>query len=111
MTTPPVSGSQLPGDMHTAWGKKPASDSYYKEIARGPVFDAGLYYYFNYWSGLGIRYSEFSSSGSGNTITGQFVLSNIKIRYIGPVYQSRMISHSGRFHFLSGLSIRYVSLA
>ncbi|MCF3109310.1 hypothetical protein LL912_11010 [Niabella sp. CC-SYL272] len=90
-------------------GKKPLANDYYKDIARGPVFDVGLYYFFNHQSGTGIKYSEFSSFGSGNIITGQFVRSNVKIRYIGPVYQSRLISQSGRFHFLSAVSLGYMS--
>ncbi|SDE18169.1 hypothetical protein [Niabella drilacis] len=90
-------------------GKKPASSDYYKDISRGSVLDGGLYYYFSRQSGMGIRYSEFSSFGSGNLITGQFARSDIKIRFIGPVYQSRLISRSEKFHFLTGLSLGYMS--
>ncbi|MGJ7032384.1 hypothetical protein [Niabella hirudinis] len=89
-------------------GKKPSSNDYYKNISRGPAFEAGFSYFFNRQSGIGIKYSEFSSSGSGNLVTGQFASSNIKIRYAGPVYQTRLISYSGNFHFLSGISLGYL---
>lgn len=85
-------------------GKKPANNSYFRDISRGPVFNAGLIYFLNYNHGLSVDYSLFSTAAS---LASPSILSNIKISYIGASYRFRQPVLNEKATWLSGIGVGY----
>ncbi|WP_114791656.1 outer membrane beta-barrel protein [Niabella yanshanensis] len=86
-------------------GKKPSGDPYFRDISQGPVFNAGLIYFFNSKHGLGADYSLFSTAGS---LASPSVLSNIKIAYFGASYHFRQPVFNEKAEWLSGIGVGYI---
>lgn len=86
-------------------GKKPSDNAYFRDISRGPVFNAGLIYFLNRNHGLGADYSLFSTAAS---MVSPDILSNIKITYIGASYRFRQPVFNEKAAWLSGIGIGYM---
>ncbi|MCH5717487.1 hypothetical protein [Niabella hibiscisoli] len=86
-------------------GKKPDNASYFRDISRGPVFNAGLIYFLSRKHGVGIDYSLFSTAAS---MTSPSLISNIKINYTGASYRFRQPVLNEKAEWLCGIGAGYI---
>ena len=93
----------------------PEFTEYFRQLKTGIHYDVGLTYYFKEQWGLGLKYNEFLSSNEMNnvyyterpTVSGK-MSDNIRIKFIGPIYSSRIYNPVNNHCFLIDAGIGYV---
>jgi hypothetical protein len=96
----------------------PAFRSYVKELKSGINYGADASYFITRSIGLGLKYSGYRSENELNSIyitdsVGKIrygkMRDDITIQYIGPSLNTRVMSESETFHFVSSFSVGYLS--
>lgn len=92
-------------------------EQYLKSLKSGYNYGIDLVYYFSNFSGLGLKYNAFRSSGSIDNFrvsdgTGGFISATMKdditITFIGPFWAFRMLSSDARHSLIGYLGLGYL---